>query len=108
MLVLALFNGHNGNSVEVRVDGEIQGIYSLSENQTIEINGTGGHNTLIIENGKALMKDADCPDQLCVRQGEISLKGQSIICLPHKVAAEITDADNSDFKSESDIDIIVK
>ena len=76
------------------------------QNQTVDINGIGGQNRLIIENGRAYMQEADCPDKLCVKQGNISMKGQSIICLPHKVVAEIV-ADDSANENDS-VDIIVK
>ncbi len=72
--------------VEITVDGEIYGTYDLDEEQTIEINGT---NTLTIEDGKAQMEEADCPDLLCVHQKAISKEGESIICLPNKVVVTI-------------------
>ena len=39
----------------------------------------------MIEDGKADMVWADCPDKLCVNQKAISREGESIICLPNKV-----------------------
>ena len=41
------------------------------------------------------MIDADCPDQLCVKQKKISLKNETIVCLPNKVVIEIEGADSS-------------
>ena len=48
------------------------------------------------------MKDADCPDKICINMGTIRKKGQTIICLPHKLVVEITDG------KEMDTDVIVK
>ena len=48
-----------------------------------------GKNVLIIEDGAAFMKSADCPDKLCVHQGKIKLSGERITCLPNKVMIEI-------------------
>lgn len=106
IFLFAVLSGDGGKTAEIRVDGKVTAAYSLSENRTVEIQGAGGVNLLVIENGEVYMKDADCPDSLCVKQGKISMKGQSIICLPHKVVVEIT---GDETKSEnSDIDIIVK
>ena len=106
ILAAVLMSSQGGAYVEIRVDGKLYGSYSLSQNQTVDINGIGGQNRLIIENGQAYMQEADCPDKLCVKQGNISMKGQSIICLPHKVVAEIVAYDGA---NENDsVDIIVK
>ena len=44
-----------------------------------------------------MMKDADCPDRLCVKQGSISKNGESIVCLPHKVIVTVTGGDGADY-----------
>ena len=45
----------------------------------------------IDKEGKAYMSGADCPDKLCVKQKAISKKGESIVCLPHKLVVQVTD-----------------
>ena len=87
-----IYRAFTGEAV-VYVDGEVEGRYSLNEDQTIEING--GTNTLVIENGSASMEKADCPDQVCVRHSAISRNGESIICLPHEVVVSIEDGESS-------------
>lgn len=81
--------------VTVKVAGEIQGVYSLAEDQEIEINN--GSNILVIKNGKADMIEADCPDKLCVNQKAISKNNENIICLPNKVIVEVDSSENSEF-----------
>lgn len=39
------------------------------------------------------MISATCPDHLCIKQGAINKKGQSIICLPHKLIVEVVSGD---------------
>lgn len=96
ILALALLLGaKSGARVEVRVAGEVTASYSLQKNQTIELEGEGGRNTLVIEGGKAWMSEADCPDGLCLGMGKISSAGQSIVCLPHKLVVEVKSADGS-------------
>ncbi|MCI8320144.1 MAG: NusG domain II-containing protein [Dorea sp.] len=87
--------GKGAGCVTVKVEGEIQGVYSLSEDREIEING--GTNTLKIRNGIADMTKADCPDKLCVNQKAVSKNGESIICLPNKVVVTVDSSENSEF-----------
>lgn len=98
--VLALFlheyiGGKGAGCATVKVKGEIEGVYSLAKDQTIEING--GTNILKIRNGSADMTEADCPDKLCVNQKAISKNGESIICLPNKVTVTIESSEDSVF-----------
>lgn len=81
--------------VIIKVDGEEQGTYRLSEEQTIEING--GTNILQIKDGKADMTEADCPDKLCVHQKAVSKNGESIICLPNKIVVEVKSSEQSEY-----------
>ncbi len=90
-LFLGHFLKHEGTYATVSVDGSVVVEYTLDEDGTYEISGAnGGRNLLVIEDGKAYLSEADCPDLLCVKQGTISKVGESIICLPHKVVIEIT------------------
>lgn len=81
--------------VIIKVDGEEQGTYRLSEVQTIEING--GTNILQIKDGKADMTEADCPDKLCVHQKAVSKNGESIICLPNQVVVEVKNSEQGEY-----------
>lgn len=76
----------NGQAV-IKINGAIEGVYDLNDDQEILINN--GSNVLIINNGKADMVEADCPDKLCVEQRSISKNNESIICLPNEVVVEI-------------------
>ena len=106
-LALALFvflklTGHFGAYAVVSVDGkEIAGL-PLSEDTVYRIEGVDGYNELVIEDGRAYLSDADCPDKLCVKMGSISKEGESIICLPHKVVIRITGGE------ENDVDVMVE
>ena len=91
------FLPENGNEVKVYVDGKETATYSLKDDGIYSINGKNGNNTLVIKGGEAMMKDADCPDRLCVKQGSISKNGESIVCLPHKVIVTVTGGDGADY-----------
>ena len=73
--------------VVIKINGAIEGVYDLNDDQEIIINE--GSNILTINNGKADMIEADCPDKLCVEQRSISKNNESIICLPNEVIVEV-------------------
>lgn len=95
--VFTVFFEKDGNYVLVTLDGSTYGEYSLNKDQTIEIENGDKSNVLIIENGAVYMKDASCPDEVCIHQGSISKTGQSIICLPNKIVVTITGDADSDY-----------
>lgn len=75
--------------LQIMVDGKKHGIYPLNQNRTIEIKDT---NICIIQDGKVTMKEANCPDHLCMSQRAIDSRGGTIVCLPNKVVLEIIEA----------------
>lgn len=82
--------------VVIKVDGEVYGRYSLEEDQVIEVQEGDFYNRVRIEDGKAYMEEADCPDGYCEEQGKINNRTQTIVCLPHKLVVEIEEVENSD------------
>ena len=107
-LVLALvllLMGKHGGQVQVRVDGDVVMEYALDRDRTVEIKGyQGGTNLLVIENGAACIREASCPDHLCVNMGWIDKTGQTVVCLPNRLVVEITRGMGAD--GESDVDIV--
>ncbi len=82
-----------GDAVTVTVDGEVYGVFSLSENISENIY-TGENNEklnrLVISDGKAFMETASCPDGICVSHKSIFRDGESIVCLPNRVVITVT------------------
>lgn len=87
-LALFLFRAE-GDTVVVTVDGELFGTYSLREDRTVEIRSGEDYNLLVIEGGRAYVKEASCPDGICSSHRPVSHDGESIICLPNRVVVEI-------------------
>ena len=96
MNLMQLTRGEEGNQIRVTLDGKIYGTYSLSKDQTIEVKDGDFYNRIRIEDGKAYMEEADCPDGYCEEQGKINNRTQTIVCLPHKLVVEIEEVENSD------------
>ena len=89
-VIFRFFSGGAGSTVNVTVNGEVYGTYSLDEDQEIDIKIDGKvTNVLVIKNHEADMTEADCPDQLCVHQKAISKDHETIVCLPNQVVAEV-------------------
>ena len=87
----------------VKLDGVETARYPLSQNiEKVIETGDNGKNTLVIKNGKAFIKDANCPDKICEGHNKISYTGETIVCLPHKVVIEIVADDTSE-----DLDAVV-
>lgn len=83
-------HGGNGAYAVVTVDGNEYARLPLSKDTRLVIETENGKNTLVIEDGKAYMSEADCPDLICVRHKAVYYNGESIVCLPHRVVVKIT------------------
>lgn len=88
-LAAALVMGSTGQEIRITVDGKLFGEYSLSENQTIVIDGPYGYNRIVIENGTAYMDEADCPDKYCMEYKPVAKGNETIVCLPHRLVVEV-------------------
>lgn len=109
-LVIRVTESEAGNWIQVTVDGAVYGTYSLTEDQVIEVKEGDFYNRIRIEDGKAYMEEANCPDGYCERQGKISGGAQTIVCLPHKLVVEVLEADDTsrDSGENSAPDVIAK
>ena len=88
----------DGQYVTVTVNKVKTEKYSLNINGEYKIGNDDNFNILVIKNGFAYIKEASCPDKLCVHQGKVKSNGEQLICLPNKVIITVT----SDSKSETD------
>lgn len=69
--------------------------------KTIPVETEYGYNLIEIGEDKVRVIEADCPDQLDVKQGFISQVGEVIVCLPNRLVIEIKGIDD-----EMDVDHI--
>lgn len=98
--LILLLTKKPGKSVEIRVSGAAVQRVPLDKPGRYEIEGLIGTNVLVIENGKAHMDEASCPDGICMGMGEIDSNGQSIICLPNEMVVVVVDP-KAETKSDS-------
>ena len=87
VFLITSLSREEGAVAVVSVDGTVVAEYPLSRDGEYSLNG--GTNILAIKDGAAFMKDADCPDKLCIHQKKKSKTGERIVCLPNRVMVEI-------------------
>ena len=91
VLLFVFLTREEGAVAEVYVNNVKVAEYPLSIDGVYYLNN--GSNVLVIEDGYAYMREANCPDKFskngCVNAGKISYVGQTIVCLPNKIIVEI-------------------
>ena len=89
------FPAKKGSEVVVSVFGREYARFPLDENREFPISYLNNLNLLIIEDGYAYIKEASCPDGLCVHQGKINKSGEMIVCLPNEVVVTVEGPEDS-------------
>jgi len=74
-----------GTYVIIKQNNKVLYNQSVNKNHIFDT----GTNTVVIKDGEVFVEKATCKNQVCVKSGKISKKGESIICLPNKVVVEI-------------------
>lgn len=90
------FLPHRGAEVKIEVDKKVVQTLPLDSDTQYVIETENGTNTLVIEDGFAYVKEANCKNRICVHHSKISKNGESIICLPHKVVITVVDKNAKD------------
>ena len=75
-------------------DGFYQ-VLSLGEDTTVTVTSSLGTNIIEVANGRVRCLESDCSNQTCVKQGWASGRGQTVVCLPHKLIVQMV-ADPAD------------
>lgn len=91
-LLRGLLYGDQAVYVEISQDGRLIRREKLSdlEGQELRIESAdGGFNLIDFQEGAVWVKEADCENGDCIRQGMIRRTGESIICLPHQLTVTI-------------------
>lgn len=97
LLYLFVFR-ESGDKVKVTIDGDLYGVYSLSQDMQQDIRtGENGEqfNRLVIRDGKAYMERATCPDGICVAHRPVFRNSESIVCLPNRVVVTVIKDDDT-------------
>lgn len=92
--VFLVYGGAAGETVKITLNGSTYGTYDLNKDKIIEVTGKDYFDKVEIKDGKVFVKDANCPDKLCIKQGAIDKTSQSIVCLPNKMVIELIGPDS--------------
>lgn len=89
LIFLLFFSSDEVLCVNVTYDGEIIRTYDYYGYVTDKIELDGYYNTIEVFQGIVRVTESNCDNQICVNHEPINAKGESIICLPHKLVVQI-------------------
>ena len=72
--------------------------YPTMEERTIHIVSPDGksYNDVCLHGGTVCMKDAGCPDLVCVHTGDLKYENLPIVCLPNKLVIRFADKEETE------------
>ncbi|WP_432626983.1 NusG domain II-containing protein [Brotaphodocola sp.] len=95
--------GSQQNIAEIVYQGELIrtiDLSSIKDTETFTVGEPGAQNTIQISPDGIGVIEADCRDQICVKQGIRSHGPEPIVCLPHKLSIRFKDSADSSNGSE--------
>lgn len=103
-LNLAMLSSAGQQEAKVYKEGKLVQTIPLRRgyHQEVRLGGTEHYNLIMADDGKIRVAEADCPDQICVRTGWVSVAPQQIVCLPYRVVIKLESS------VQPDIDDITK
>lgn len=88
--ILLLAPGSGATSVQVYSDGKLLYTLSLSVDTRITVKSEYGENVITVQQGKAAVTEADCPDGYCMHRGWCD-GGAPVVCLPNRLVLRFSD-----------------
>ena len=86
-------HGQSGRTIaRITVDGQVLreiDLAAVTEEISFTVETPGGTNTVLVCPGGICVSAADCPDQVCVRQGWLEGGQIPIVCLPHRLVISL-------------------
>ncbi len=85
MLLIFIFPSKSAGKVIIKQNNQTVYSDSLSKDNLVDL----GTNKAVIKDKKVYMQNANCKNQVCVKSGTISKKGEIIVCAPNRIIIEI-------------------
>lgn len=103
-LLLMSGTASQAKSAVITLDGQVIKTIPLRQGYAGEfrVGRDNEYNVIEYQDGRVRMKDADCPDRICLLSGWISTAPQQIVCLPNRVVVKI------EAGAPADVDDIVR
>ncbi|RQD73861.1 MAG: NusG domain II-containing protein [Candidatus Syntrophonatronum acetioxidans] len=92
-------SAHSGEEVQITVNSEEYGVFSLREDRLLEVEGVNGITEVEISDGRVRVIHSACPDKICIYTGWVHRPNQTIVCLPNRVVVKIIS------EAQQDIDL---
>lgn len=86
--VTALQTKRGGTLAAVYQDGRQIAVLDLRHDTELTVTGPAGKNIVAVSDGKVSVRQADCPDQICVKHGPLTENGGPIVCLPNRLSVQ--------------------
>lgn len=97
--------------VRITVDGDVvlnRKMSAFTEETEYQITTGEGHVVVFLSSDVVYIQSSDCPDQICVREGELKKPGDGAICLPNKVVVEVVAGPEGTEETEGKVDAVAK
>lgn len=84
---IVFFGETEAHIAEIKLDGQVIRTIDLRNagNESFTIESEHGWNLVCVENGKIFVREASCPDKICVNHGPLHSEFLPIVCLPNKL-----------------------
>jgi hypothetical protein len=84
-----------GKSALITLNGNKVGIIQIGSITTIDIEGPLGITKIASDENGVRVVSSPCPHKHCIRLGRASISGQTVICVPNRVAIRIVGEDEN-------------
>lgn len=95
---------HTHLTAVVEVNNHKVKSFNLNHNTRWIYHHNNEMNAVEVKNKRIRVYEANCKDQICVKQGWKSQAGQTIVCLPHKFLIQIENSKSQKKTSKKDFD----
>ena len=89
----AVYSGSTGglHTAVIKVGGSTVRTIDLSTatDEEFTVESGGGYNLICVKNGEIFVKEASCPDKICVEHGSLRSEYLPIICLPNRLEIDL-------------------
>lgn len=98
LIIFSSGNTYKGSEVTIYVGGNIVEKVSLNKDCEIVIHGLNNiTDTLTVQDGKAYISEANCPNQMCKKSGAISADYESVCCAPGGILVVVNSPEKSEY-----------
>lgn len=92
VITYIIANRKSGTVAQIYSSGSL--IYEIDLNKSsapyeLPIENGDKRNIILVQDGKISIKEANCPNKLCVKQGSIKNSSYPIVCLPNELIIKI-------------------